>query len=98
MSTVAKELPASAEELRRLFEEKARGLAADSPEFGDVLRLVVPEFRVHLVRLTHAVLPRRRGGALRPRSSRSIPSAVHPATPVGTATCRCSRTGATAAG
>jgi hypothetical protein len=45
------ELPASAAELRRLFEDKARGLAVDSPEFGDLLRLVVPEFRVHLVRL-----------------------------------------------
>jgi hypothetical protein len=44
------DLPDSAAGLRRVFEEKARDLAADTPEYGDILRQLVPEFRVHLVR------------------------------------------------
>jgi len=44
-------LPASVADLRALVEEKFRDLATDSPEFGAVLRLVVPAFHVHLVRL-----------------------------------------------
>lgn len=55
------ELPGSVAELRRLFEEKCRDLAADSPEFGRLLRAVVPEFHVHLVRLCD-------GGHLLPRA------------------------------
>jgi hypothetical protein len=47
----APKLPASAAEIRDLFSEKFRGLARDSPEFGDVLRRVVPEFHVYAVRL-----------------------------------------------
>ena len=47
----APELPGSVAQLRALFEGKFRGLARDSPEFGDVLRQVVPEFHVYLVRL-----------------------------------------------
>ena len=45
----------------RLFEAKFRGLARDSPEFGDLLRQVVPEFHVYLVRLCD-------GGHLHPRA------------------------------
>jgi hypothetical protein len=55
------QLPESAAELRRLFEEKFRGLAQGSPEFGDLLRQVVPEFCVYLVRLCD-------GGHLLPRA------------------------------
>ena len=44
-----------------LFEEKFRDLAQDSPEFGDLLRQIVPEFHVYLVRLCD-------GGHLLPRA------------------------------
>jgi site-specific DNA recombinase len=47
----APRLPGSVAELRALFAEKFRGLARDSAEFGDLLRLVVPEVHVYLVRL-----------------------------------------------
>ncbi|HUR55520.1 MAG TPA: hypothetical protein VMZ71_15400, partial [Gemmataceae bacterium] len=47
----APELPGSVAELREVFEEAFRGLAADSPEFGTLLRQVVTQFRVYLVRL-----------------------------------------------
>jgi hypothetical protein len=58
----APRLPGSVAELRRLFEEKSRGLARDSPEFGAMLRPLVPEFHVHLVRLCEGghPLPRAR--------------------------------------
>jgi site-specific DNA recombinase len=55
------ELPDSVADLRRLFEEKASNLAEDTPEFGDLLRLVVPEIHVYLVRLID-------GGHLLPRA------------------------------
>jgi hypothetical protein len=55
------QLPKSVAELRVLFEEKFRGLAQDSPEFGDLLRQIVPEFSVYLVRLSD-------GGHLLPRA------------------------------
>jgi hypothetical protein len=45
------ELPGSVMALRELFEQKSRELAVDSSAFGDVLRQLVPEFSVHLVRL-----------------------------------------------
>ena len=54
-------LPASVQELRRMFEEKFHALAHESPEFGDLLRLVVPQFHVYLVRLCD-------GGHLLPRA------------------------------
>jgi hypothetical protein len=38
-------------ELRDVFREKSQGLAVDSPEFGDLLRSVVPKVHVYLVRL-----------------------------------------------
>lgn len=44
-------LPGSVAELRRAFEEQLAGLAAGSPECGGLLRRLVPEFRVYLVRL-----------------------------------------------
>ena len=43
--------PPRPRELRATFEEKSAGLAADSPEFGDLLRQLAPEFHVYLVRL-----------------------------------------------
>jgi DNA invertase Pin-like site-specific DNA recombinase len=43
-------LPGSAE-LRELFREKMKGLAIDSPEFGDLLRLVAPQVHIYQVRL-----------------------------------------------
>jgi len=47
----APKLPGSVAELRALFETRFRGLARESYEFGDLLRLVVPELHVYLVRL-----------------------------------------------
>jgi DNA invertase Pin-like site-specific DNA recombinase len=47
----APDLPASTAELRSRLEAKFRSLAIDSPEFGDAMRPVVPEFHVYLVRL-----------------------------------------------
>jgi site-specific DNA recombinase len=44
-------LPGSVAELRQEFEGQFRDLAADSPEFGVLLRRLVPEFHVYLVRL-----------------------------------------------
>jgi hypothetical protein len=44
-------LPGSVAELRQEFEATFRDLAADAPEFGTLLRSVVPEFHVYLVRL-----------------------------------------------
>ncbi|MCA9090839.1 MAG: helix-turn-helix domain-containing protein, partial [Planctomycetaceae bacterium] len=46
------QLPASGAELRSQFAEVSRELAQDSFEFGGLLRSVVPEFHVYLVRLT----------------------------------------------
>jgi hypothetical protein len=45
------ELPQSVGELRQLLEEQFRELAMDSPAFGDLMRQLVPEFQVYLVRL-----------------------------------------------
>lgn len=61
----APELPRSVAGLRGLFEDSVRDLAADSPEFGRVLRAVVPEFRVYLVRLCD-------GGHLLPRARATL--------------------------
>jgi hypothetical protein len=44
-------LPQSTVELRQMLEDQFQGLAVDSPEFGDLMRLLVPEFHVYLVRL-----------------------------------------------
>lgn len=44
-------LPASPTELRALFRSEFAKQAAGSPAFGDLLRQVVPEFAVYLVRL-----------------------------------------------
>ena len=50
-------------EVRRLLEEKFRQLAVTSSEFGDLMRQLVPEFTVYLVRLCDGgyLLPRARG-------------------------------------
>jgi site-specific DNA recombinase len=45
------ELPDSITDLRELLEDQFRGLALGSPEFGDLMRQLVPEFVVYLVRL-----------------------------------------------
>jgi hypothetical protein len=45
------ELPSSVTDLRALLEEQFRELALGSPEFGDLLRQLVPEFMVYTVRL-----------------------------------------------
>lgn len=44
-------LPNSIEELRQQLEENFVRLAIDSPEFGDLMRQLVPDFHVYLVRL-----------------------------------------------
>ncbi|MEX0612342.1 MAG: hypothetical protein WD738_00295 [Pirellulales bacterium] len=45
------QLPGSIAELREAYEKKAEGLAIASPEFGDLLRQLAPEFHIYLVRL-----------------------------------------------
>lgn len=55
------QVPKSAGELRGLFKERFSHLAIDSPELGNLMRLLVPEFRVYLVRLCD-------GGHLLPRA------------------------------
>jgi len=45
------QLPTSVTELRHLLEEQFEKLAVDSPEFGGLLRQLVPEFHAQLVRL-----------------------------------------------
>jgi hypothetical protein len=55
------DLPQSVEALRQLFEEKFARLTMSSPELGDLLRNIVPEFYVFLVRLVD-------GGHLMPRA------------------------------
>jgi site-specific DNA recombinase len=64
-------LPASVLELRELLEEKFVRLGIDSPEFGQLMRYIVPEFYIYLVRLCDGghLLPRARvrlnlGGAI----------------------------------
>ena len=47
----ALELPKSIGELRQRLEDNFQRLAIDSPEFGDLMRQLVPEFFVYLVRL-----------------------------------------------
>lgn len=54
-------IPESTSELRELLHQEFQRLAIDSPEFGDLLRLLVPEFHVYLVRLCD-------GGKLLPRA------------------------------
>lgn len=54
-------LPKSTDELRGLFEHESKALAQNSYEYGDLLRKVVSDFRVHLVRLCD-------GGLLLPRA------------------------------
>jgi len=44
-------LPKSAAQLRQLLEEQFRSLATDSPEFGALMRQLVPEFHIYLARL-----------------------------------------------
>lgn len=45
------ELPDSAAGLRQQLEAEFQRLAIDSPEFGDLMRQLAPEFHVYLVRL-----------------------------------------------
>ncbi|WP_437222741.1 recombinase family protein [Planctomicrobium sp. SH661] len=54
-------IPATGAELRKQFEEAARDLATDSLDFGDLLRQVVTEFHVYMVRLID-------GGGFYPRA------------------------------
>jgi hypothetical protein len=54
-------LPESVTWLRQMLKAKFQELATDSPEFGELMRQLVPEFRVYLVRLCD-------GGHLLPRA------------------------------
>jgi site-specific DNA recombinase len=54
-------IPKSVTELRYVFEEEFRKFAIDSPEFGMLMRQLVPDFYVYLVRLCD-------GGHLLPRA------------------------------
>ena len=45
------QIPESPAELRQMLESEFERLASDSFEFGDLLRQLVPEFEVYLVRL-----------------------------------------------
>ena len=49
-------VPATPAELRGLIEEQFTRLVIDSPEFGDLMRLLVPEFHVYLVRFCVTVV------------------------------------------
>ena len=57
-------LPSCVAEIRDVFEKKATNLAIDSPEFGDLMRQLAPDFHVYLVRLLDAghPMPRARVG------------------------------------
>ena len=57
----APELPDSITDLREMFEASQRRLAMDSPEFGDLMRHLVPDIHVYVVRLVD-------GGHLLPRA------------------------------
>jgi hypothetical protein len=61
LRTRALKLPESVAQLRQMLEEKFQQLATDSPDFGELLRQLVPEFHVYLVRLCD-------GGHLLPRA------------------------------
>ena len=63
-------LPRSVEDLRGLLFDEFRRLAIDSPEFGDLLRQIVPEFHVYAVRLCD-------GGHLLPRARIKLDLAGH---------------------
>jgi site-specific DNA recombinase len=54
-------LPDSITDLRAMFEASQQRLASDSPEFGELMRNLVPDFHVFLVRLCD-------GGHLLPRA------------------------------
>lgn len=54
-------IPATGVELRKQFEAAASGLATDSLDFSDLLRPIVTEFHVYIVRLVD-------GGAFLPRA------------------------------
>jgi site-specific DNA recombinase len=54
------QLPQSTEELRQMLEDKFQQLALDSPEFGDMLKLLIPEFYIYLVRLVDGGHPQPR--------------------------------------
>lgn len=58
-------IPSSTAELRRTLEAEFEKLATSSPDFGDLMRLLVPEFHVYLVRLCD-------GGHLLPRARITI--------------------------
>ncbi|MBM4089616.1 MAG: hypothetical protein FJ276_09345 [Planctomycetes bacterium] len=60
------QLPATVGELRESLEIQFQELATDSPEFGDLLRLLVPQFEVYLVRLcdVQSLVPHVRGGSV----------------------------------
>jgi hypothetical protein len=45
------QLPSSIAEIRDVYAKKANSLAIESPEFGDLMRQLAPEFHVYLVRL-----------------------------------------------
>ncbi len=51
LKTKSLRLPDSTGDLRQQLQDKFQELATDSPEFGDLMRLLVPEFHVYLVRL-----------------------------------------------
>lgn len=54
------QVPASVAELQVAFQMKADGLAIASPEFGDLMRQLTPEFHIYLVRLLDGGHPRPR--------------------------------------
>ncbi len=59
------ELPKSVSQLHQMLEERLAALALDSPEFGELLRQLVPRFHVYLVRLCD-------GGHLLPRANLTL--------------------------
>ena len=65
-------LPQSVSELQQALEDNFRRLATDSPEFGDLMKQLIPEFQVFSVRLVD-------GGHLLPRARIKLDLAGHAA-------------------
>ncbi len=69
------ELPESVSVFHRMLEEKFKTLAQDSQDFGNLMRQLVPEFHVYLVRLCDGghLLPRAKVKLALGESSRTWP-------------------------
>ncbi|OAI53255.1 hypothetical protein AYO44_04290 [Planctomycetaceae bacterium SCGC AG-212-F19] len=81
------ELPESVVQLRQMLEQQFARLAIDSPEFGDFMRELVPEFHVYLVRLCDGGHPLPRARVTLALGS-VVPDIAHVAAINGLLTCQ----------